>query len=71
MWGVFFGVLGFGLGEGERDLVIPIVSNMTWGYDNPLVIAPGHGTHYWNNEISPLPSPTKPPIPQRTPHILV
>jgi len=54
-----------------------LYKNVGWflaigGNDNPLVIAPGHGTHYWNNEISsPLPSPHPTPNTQKTPHILV
>jgi len=36
------------------------------------VIAPGHGTHYWNNEISIPVSPPQPnpQHPKNTPHIL-
>jgi len=80
-WGVFESVGGW-WGWWERDLVVSIVDIMIWGYykwiiiimctqktnDNPLIITPGHDTHYWNNEIS-FPSTPQPPTLPKTPHI--
>ena len=39
---MFFGVLWVGRGrggEGERDLVVPIVGTMTWGYYKRVIIS--------------------------------
>jgi len=57
-YGVFLGIGGW-VGEGKTN-------------DNSLVITPGHGNHYWNNEISsPLSSPTQPPIHKKHPTQLI
>jgi len=39
MWGAFLGIWGLGGGgEGGRDLVVPIVGTMTWGYYKWIII---------------------------------